>query len=95
MENLYDVGFNKSVPTRLAFDTIISKENADEIPDLHRYARKNNIFILLVNYLPSGRSEDPHTSMLDWNRQHVIYKELRAIDKNEFGLSAASQFPYG
>ncbi len=57
---LMEAGFNKSVPTRLAFDTIVCRENVEEIPGLHRWARTNNVFVLFVNYLPSGRSTDPH-----------------------------------
>src|SRR5215213_4417903 len=52
---LIEEGFADSDPTRLAFDTIICRQNAEEIVDLHLYARTHNIFILMVNYLPSGR----------------------------------------
>lgn len=95
IRNLFAVGFNSSSPTRFAFDTIICKENISEIPEIHRFARKNNIFILLVNYLPSGRTSDPHTSAVTWKEQHALYQKLREVDIQEFGFSASDKFPYG
>lgn len=91
---LMDVGFNQETPTRLAFDTIICRENAAEIEDIHRYARLRNIFALFVNYLPSGRTADGHTSAVSWEDQHAIFKLLAKIDAEEFGIRHASHFPY-
>jgi len=94
LDMLIDIGFNQSCPTRLAFDCIICRENVGEIEDIHRFARQNNIFALFVNYLPSGRTVDGHTSAITWPEQHNIFKRLAEIDKAEFGLEHASHFPY-
>ncbi len=94
LEVLMNVGFNKPDPTRLAFDTIICTENYDEITRIHRFARSNNIFVLFVNYLPSGRSSDPLTNAVSKEQQFAIFDELANIDKDEYGLIHKSAYPY-
>ncbi|MEK6927478.1 MAG: radical SAM protein [Nanoarchaeota archaeon] len=88
------VGFNNHDPTRLAFDTIICKENLAEIPMIHRHARENNIFVLFVNYLPSGRSAIPLQNAITRNENYTIFNELAKIDREEYGLVHRSIFPY-
>lgn len=94
LEILLSTGFAECVPTRLAFDTIICKENVSEIEHIHRYARLRNIFVIFVNYLPSGRTTDGHTSAISWAEQHKIFKHLAEIDRTEFGIEHSSHFPY-
>jgi len=94
LEVLMDVGFNRCVPTRLAFDTIICKQNVDEILDIHRHARANNIFVLFVNYLPSGRTVDPHHSAISREQQFEIFGKMAAIDRDEFGIEHDACYPY-
>jgi hypothetical protein len=94
LEVLTDVGFNSPMPTRLAFDCIICRENIDEIEDIHRFARLHNIFVLFVNYLPSGRTTDGHTSAITWPEQHAVFKALAKIDEEIYGLKHATHFPY-
>jgi hypothetical protein len=94
LEALMDIGFNLPVPTRLAFDCIICRENIAEIEDIHRFGRLNNIFVLFVNYLPSGRTTDGHTSAISWEDQHKVFRRLAEIDEHEFGLKHATHFPY-
>lgn len=95
LETLIDLGFNDTRPTRLAFDTIICRENIGQIEELHRYARQRNIFIILVNYLPSGRTRDGHTSAVSQKEQFELFERLARIDAAEFGLRHRSSFPYG
>jgi MoaA/NifB/PqqE/SkfB family radical SAM enzyme len=91
---LQDVGFSTDYPTRLAFDTIICRENAHEILGLHEWARMRNIFILFVNYLPSGRSTDPLTNAISKKEQFEIFQQLADFDKEVFGMEHSSSFPY-
>jgi len=94
LETLMDVGFNGSVPTRLAFDTIICRENMDEIEQIHRFARLQNIFVLFVNYLPSGRTKDGHTTAISRDQQFAIFEKLARVDETEFGIVHSTSFPY-
>ena len=94
IENLFDFGFNKGTPTRFAFDTIICKENVEEIPAIHRYTRKNNIFVLFVNYLPSGRSKQVMHNAISRTEQFKVFEDLARIDREEFGIEHRACFPY-
>jgi hypothetical protein len=94
LDLLMNIGFNDCVPTRLAFDTIICKENEEEIEGIHRFSRINNIFTLFVNYLPSGRTCDGHTTAIARERQKQIFEQLAKIDQEEFGIKHSSHYPY-
>lgn len=91
---LLKLGFADSNPTRLAFDTILTCQNAEEVYDIHRFARQNNIFVLFVGYLPSGRSSDGISDALSRSEQFHIFDQLAQIDKREFDLTHASIYPY-
>jgi len=95
IENLLEIGFASDVPTRLAFDTIVTTRNVDEIEALHRFARRNNIFVLLVAYLPSGRSSELQEDALPYARQEALFARLAEIDKAEFGMEHGTRYPYG
>lgn len=94
LDLLVRFGFNERTPTRLAFDTIICKENVDEIPEIHRFARRNNIFVLFVNYLPSGRSTDVMHNAISRAEQFGVFENLAKIDREEFGIDHRACFPY-
>lgn len=94
LDVLMKIGFNKTFPTRLAFDTIICKENVNEILDIHRFTRQNNIFVLFVNYLTSGRSTDLLHNAISSTRQKEIFRQISEVDKKEFGLAHDWFFPY-
>lgn len=94
IEMLLEEGFASHYPTRLAFDTVVCRQNVGEITDLHRYARKKNIFVLFVNYLPSGRSSDGPDDALSREEQARLFQQLAAIDAKEFGIVHDSRFPY-
>jgi MoaA/NifB/PqqE/SkfB family radical SAM enzyme len=95
LKNLMAAGFNKCVPTRLAFDTIICKENQDEIVRIHRFARQHNIFVLFVNYLPSGRSTQVMHNAISRAEQLVINQQMANIDRTEYGIEHKDCYPYG
>lgn len=94
LDNLINAGFNATNPTRLAFDTIICKENIDEIEWIHRFARYNNIFVLFVNYMPCGRTKDGHTTAISRELQFSIFEKLAQIDEADFGIKHSYLFPY-
>lgn len=94
LDNLFALGFNAVAPTRLAFDTIVCRENEAEIERLHRHARDHNIFVLLVNYLPSGRSASGHTNSLSRGEQFDVFRRLAAIDLADYGIRQRGIFPY-
>jgi MoaA/NifB/PqqE/SkfB family radical SAM enzyme len=95
IELLLEAGFASEVPTRLAFDTIITTRNENEIESLHRFGRINNIFLLLVNYLPSGRSSEIQEDALPFARQQALFAKLAQIDRDEFDICHRNTYPYG
>jgi MoaA/NifB/PqqE/SkfB family radical SAM enzyme len=94
IELLIKEGFAVSEPTRLAFDTIITKQNIDEVSEIHRFARRNNIFVLFVGYLPSGRSSDGASDALSREEQFAVFENFARIDLEEFGITHGTKFPY-
>ncbi|WP_038976555.1 radical SAM protein [Bradyrhizobium japonicum] len=56
---LMECGFNKvhdDGTTRMGFDMVVSKRNYHEVESTLRYCRDNNLWIIFVFYLTSGRS---------------------------------------
>lgn len=94
LELLMELGFNACTPTRLAFDTIICQENVNEITEIHRFARRNNIFVLFVNYLPSGRSTQVMHNAISREQQFQVFEQMATIDREEFGIEHRACFPY-
>lgn len=91
---LIEEGFTDSEPTRLAFDTIVCKQNAGEVIALHKYARARNIFVLFVGYIPSGRSADGIHDALSRAEQFALFDEIAKVDRETFGILHRSKFPY-
>jgi MoaA/NifB/PqqE/SkfB family radical SAM enzyme len=94
LDLLLEAGFAREEPTRLAFDTIICQQNLSDIPQLHEFARTNNIFVLFVSYLPSGRSSSTPFDAITFEEQNQIFAELARIDEEKFGIKHRSCFPY-
>jgi molybdenum cofactor biosynthesis enzyme MoaA len=94
IDTLLDAGFADGEPTRLAFDTIVSRQNIGEIPDLHRWARDRNIFLLLVDYLPSGRSQNGMSDQISPTEHSDLLASLAAIDRKEYGIDHPHHYPY-
>jgi len=91
---LIEEGFTKSEPTRLAFDTIVCRQNVNEVISLHKYARTRNIFVLFVGYIPSGRSADGIHDALSRAEQFELFEEIAKVDREQFGIVHRSKFPY-
>lgn len=90
-----ELGFADETPTRLGFDTIITQDNYDEIPRLHRYVRKHNIFVVLKNFLHTGRAKARRPDAVTYADQVELWKRLAQIDEREFGIKHAYHFPFG
>lgn len=58
LELLIKHNFNKPQKTRLGINTIAFKGNLKELPKIHKYCRKNNIFPITTNYIPTGRTKN-------------------------------------
>jgi MoaA/NifB/PqqE/SkfB family radical SAM enzyme len=94
LDTLQNVGFNVSKPTRLALNTIICKQNKNEILEIHDYARLHNIFVIFVNYLPSGRCREKQDDAIGESEKLDIFSKLAKHDKEYYNMSHKSIFPY-
>lgn len=56
IESLINSGFLGYSPTRLAFDIIAFQGVLNEIPDIVHYCRRNNIFPIVADFIPTGRT---------------------------------------
>lgn len=83
---LTNAGFNKTNPTRLGLETVISHTNLGEIPEIFRFARKNNIYPYIELIMPTGRGKE-YEDVLSKEQPQKIFNELLAIDEKEFGYT--------
>ncbi len=99
LKNLMDVGFNKQDPngdyqTRLGIDSVICKQNKDEILDIFRFCRENNIMPLIKTFIPAGRTAESTDMEISKKEFFDISEKARNIDKDEFGIEYERLFPY-
>ncbi|MFQ5474370.1 MAG: radical SAM/SPASM domain-containing protein [Candidatus Nanoarchaeia archaeon] len=94
LEILMKVGFNKSCPTRLGFDSVIVKQNKNEILDIFRFCRKNNIFPMFKTFIPTGGALQYKNWEISKNEAISIFKEAQKIDEKEFNIKHKGQLPY-
>ncbi|MFC4160241.1 radical SAM protein [Chitinimonas lacunae] len=94
LATLIATGFTRHDPTRLGFDTIVCRENYAEILDIHRYARDNNIFVLFVNYLPSGRSTTPLQNAISRDEEYALFQAIAEYDARQHQLVHDAHYPY-
>lgn len=88
LKNLVDYGFNKPQPSKLGIDTVIVRQNYEEISDIFRYCRSSNIVPYITTELPGGRGKD-NAEILDVSVQEIkdIFFRLREIDRKEYGFN--------
>ena len=91
-QRLIAAGFNKPYgepgqmnyrETRLGIVTSVMKEIIEELPDLLRYARKNNIIFDCDTILERGRGEGC-SQIPDDETTRAVFNELQRIDAEEF-----------
>lgn len=60
LECLVARGFTKANPTRLGLDIIAFEGIFHELPAIHRWCRARNIYPLIADFIPTGRTEGGH-----------------------------------
>ncbi|MDA4845240.1 radical SAM/SPASM domain-containing protein [Hoeflea poritis] len=88
---LMERGFNKTIPTRLAVDMVVTpqfNESADfaEVVEMHRWCRENNIHNYIVTLIPEGRA-DKQAMLLERERTNRMIQAVQKVDEQEFGLT--------
>lgn len=80
---LIESGFNKSTPTRLAVESVISHTNLLQIAKIFRFARENNIYPYIELITPAGRGKE-YAEILSKEEAKKIFYQLLKIDGSEF-----------
>ncbi|QHO77856.1 hypothetical protein ACH79_39880 [Bradyrhizobium sp. CCBAU 051011] len=87
LQALLKRGFNRSIPTRVANDAVVTPQfNGDfaEVASLHRWCRLNNVRNYILPLLPEGRA-DRSSVLIERKRADRINNMIREIDEEEFG----------
>jgi MoaA/NifB/PqqE/SkfB family radical SAM enzyme len=84
---LIEYGFNKSIPTRMAIDMVVTPQyhNMEEIENIFRWCRINNVHNYIMTLIPEGLA-DRQKLILEKQRSNNLIERLQKIDENEFGL---------
>ncbi len=94
LQILIDKGFNKTTPTRLGRDLVITTINKEEVYDSLRWCRKNNIFPIFRPLMPIGAARSLTDWMMSKEETKAMYEKAREIDSQEFGLNYCLTLPY-
>jgi radical SAM protein with 4Fe4S-binding SPASM domain len=97
IQALFNIGFNSSHPTRIGADTVITQQNTNEIPDIFRWARQNNVFPEIKTLLSAHRGASKFTKeKMAVSPQDIreLYHALLKIDQDEFGYTWTPRPPY-
>jgi MoaA/NifB/PqqE/SkfB family radical SAM enzyme len=93
LEKMIRIGFNKSVPTRIAIDMIVTrKHHLKDIGDAHRWCRNNNVHSYISYLIPEGRS-DNIARQCEASRSDKLLDYIAGIDREEFGLAYTPRRP--
>lgn len=99
IDALLEAGFSDTSPSRLGLETIICRQNYDEMPELWRWMRERNIVPEVEIATPHGRalknSEWLHFSDKESPQKYQeLFEELLAIDRTEFGFDWIPHPPF-
>lgn len=94
LQYLMEVGFNKTKPTRLGMDAVITQLNKDEILKSFEFCRKNNIFPLFRPMMPIGAAINKKDWEISKEETEKLYKEASEIDKKKFNIIYEPKIPY-
>lgn len=84
---LQDLGYGKDSEHQLAFETVITKSNYEQISSMWKWARKRDIVPYVEVLTEQGRSASRADSLIVSNEKlELLFKELQEIDKNNYDL---------
>jgi len=89
LELLIQKGFNASSPSRLSINCVACKGNLHELPAIHQFCRENNVYPIMGDFIPTGRTESGHfvaenaISMFKTEEQESVKKILTPLSPSE------------
>jgi MoaA/NifB/PqqE/SkfB family radical SAM enzyme len=99
VDELLKAGFANETPTRMALETVITRQNYDEMPDMWRWMRDRNIDPEVEIPTEHGRASLNHESLYfeEWEapkKYKELFLELLRIDQTEYGYTWRPQPPF-
>lgn len=94
IDYLIKLGFNKTKPTRLGLDAVITKYNIKEIIPALRFCRKNNIMPIFRPMMPIGAAVNVKDWEITKEETVKLYEKALGMDRKEFGLDYELTLPY-
>ena len=94
IESLIKTGFNIDTPTRLGFDTIITRINIPDVEEIYLYCLENNIFPEIKGFCPLGSSINMKDMYLTVEEQIVNFNILRKKGELVGFVDTKIGFPY-
>lgn len=87
LKNLIDAGFNKENITRLGINTVITRQNYDEILNIFRFCRDNNIIPYISVTLHGGRANQHLELDVSSDEISNLFQSALKIDQEEYGYT--------
>jgi len=99
IELLLEAGLGRSEPSRLGLETIICRQNYDEIPTMWRWMRDRNIVPEVEIPTLQGRARSNGASLYfdpreAPNKYRVLFEELLRIDREHYGFDWIPHPPF-
>ena len=99
VQALLDAGFADANSPRLALETVITRQNYDEMPEMWRWMRQRAIIPEVELPTNHGRAAENHDTLyFDEDeapeKYRVLFDELLAIDRREFGFDWVPHPPF-
>lgn len=99
IDALLDAGFGGSAPHRFALETIICRQNYDEMPELWRWMRRRGIVPEVEIPTLHGRAADNRHALYFGEEEapdkyRALFEELLSIDRAEFGFDWVPHPPF-
>ncbi|WP_013320841.1 radical SAM protein [Gloeothece verrucosa] len=93
LQTLIEAGFTQSSPTRLGIHTVVTPHNIDDVTNILRMSRQNNIFPYISSLIPGGNALDNDGSAIITREESLnIIKILAEVDKT-FGIEYTPTLP--
>ncbi len=92
LTNLIDAGYTKG-KAQLVIETVMGKENVNEIPKMWRFVRNNNLIPSFELLRPSGMAKGPQQN-LNPDEIKELFDLILDIDRKEYGYDWLPVPPY-
>jgi radical SAM protein with 4Fe4S-binding SPASM domain len=99
IDALLDAGLALCTPSRLGLETVVCRQNYDQVPDLWRFMRSRGIVPEVEIPTLHGRARENREALCFGDdeaprRYRELFEELLAIDRSEYGLDWTPHPPF-